>query len=197
MWCNSKDGKTPVESVVIQELLPHIDTTYRTIANREGRIIEGFSMGGYGAARLGFKYPDKFGAVSMLAGGPLDLQLMGPRAIANPEERTRILKNVYGGDIEYFKSQSPWVLAEKNAATVRGKILLRQVIGDRDFTLALNRAFDAHLTKLMIPHAFIILPNVAHDTMAVIDALGEKNWEFYRAAFESRVASKRKSTGIY
>ncbi len=183
MWCDSKDGKTPVETIVIKELIPHLDATFRTIAAREGRIIEGFSMGGYGAARLGFKYHDKFAAVSMLAGGPLDLQFKGPRATANPKERERILQTVYGGDLEYFKGQSPWVLAEQNAAAVRSKTRVRQVIGDRDLTLALNREFDAHLTRLEIPHAFTVLPKVAHDTMAVFDALGEKNWEFYRAVF--------------
>lgn len=183
MWCDSKDGKTPVESVLMNDLIPHIDATLRTIATREGRLVEGFSMGGYGAARLGFKYHDKFGAISMLAGGPLDLQFMGPRAAANPEERERILKAVYGGDMEYFQEQSPWVLAGNNAAAVRGKTRVRQVIGDRDFTLALNRDFDAHLTKMEIPHSFIVLPKVAHDTLALLDALGESNWQFYRAVF--------------
>src|SRR5215469_15404987 len=56
----SPDGKWPVESVIIKELIPHIDKTYRTIASREGRAIEGYSMGGYGAAHLGFKYPAVF-----------------------------------------------------------------------------------------------------------------------------------------
>ncbi|MCI0540314.1 MAG: hypothetical protein L0Z50_34355 [Verrucomicrobiales bacterium] len=58
MWCDSKDGNVPMETVVVQELVPHMDATFRTIARREGRLIEGFSMGGYGAARLGFKYPE-------------------------------------------------------------------------------------------------------------------------------------------
>lgn len=186
MWCDSKDGKTPVEAVLVNDLIPHIDTTFRTIAAREGRLIEGFSMGGYGAARLGFRYYDKFGAISMLAGGPLDLQFKGPRATADPEERERILKTVYGGDMEYFKDQSPRVLAERNAAAVRGKTRVRQVIGDRDDTLALNRDFDAHLTKIGIPHSFTVLPKVSHDTMAIFDALGDQNWEFYRALFGAK-----------
>ena len=189
MWCDSKDGSVPMETVVVKELVPHIDATFRTIASREGRLIEGFSMGGYGAARLGFKHHAMFGAVSMLAGGPLDLQFQGPRAMARPEERARILQTVYGGDLEYFKAQSPWVLAEQNAAAVRGKTRLRQVIGDRDATLALNRAFDAHLTQVGSPHAFIVLPAVAHNPRAVLDAMGEGNWEFYRAVFGAKASS--------
>ena len=51
IWCDSKDGGVPIETTFIKELVPHIDATVRTIAMREGRIVEGFSMGGYGAAR--------------------------------------------------------------------------------------------------------------------------------------------------
>jgi uncharacterized protein (TIGR03437 family) len=190
MWCDSKDGRVTMETVVVKELLPHIDATFRTIASREGRLIEGFSMGGYGAGRLGFKYPDVFGAVSMLAGGPLDLEFMGPRATADPEERELIFQNVYGGDIEYFKAQSPWVLAEQNAAAVRNRTRVRQVVGDRDGSLAQNRDFDAQLTRLNIPHAFTVLPNVGHDTLAIFNALGAGNWDFYRAVFGANVSPK-------
>jgi enterochelin esterase-like enzyme len=31
--------------VFVKELIPHIDSTYRTIAKRSGRGIEGFSQG--------------------------------------------------------------------------------------------------------------------------------------------------------
>ena len=35
----------PVESMIITELIPHIDAHYRTVTTREGRSISGFSMG--------------------------------------------------------------------------------------------------------------------------------------------------------
>jgi S-formylglutathione hydrolase FrmB len=41
--------------------------TYRTIGRREGRGIEGMSMGGYGALHPGLKYPDRFGVISSVA----------------------------------------------------------------------------------------------------------------------------------
>ncbi|MFN9911915.1 MAG: alpha/beta hydrolase, partial [Pirellulaceae bacterium] len=53
LWTDSKDGLAPVETVFIEELIPQVDKLYRTIPRREGRILEGFSMGGYGAARIG------------------------------------------------------------------------------------------------------------------------------------------------
>ena len=67
-YVDSADGKTPVETVTIKELIPHVDATYRTIATRDGRMIEGFSMGGSGAAKWGFKHTDLFGSISIIDG---------------------------------------------------------------------------------------------------------------------------------
>jgi enterochelin esterase-like enzyme len=183
MWCDSKDGAVPMETIVINELLPHIDATFRTIAAREGRIIEGFSMGGYGAARLGFKYPQLFGSVSILAGGPLDLDFAGPRATGNPAERERILKGTFGGDLAYYQSQHPITVAESQADAVRGKVRVRMAVGARDNTGALNRAYSDLLTQLNIEHTFTIVPGVGHDTQGLLKGLGEANWEFYREVF--------------
>jgi enterochelin esterase-like enzyme len=180
MWCDSHDGKTPIETIVIKELIPEVDSKFRTIAKREGRIVEGFSMGGYGAGRLGFKYPRMFAGVSMLAGGPLDLELKGPRAMANPVGREQILNSIFGGEIENFKAQSPWTLAAKNASKLKSGITIRVCIGEEDFTLPANREFSALLTKLGVPHAFVTRPKVGHDTIGLLNALGEDNWKFYR-----------------
>jgi enterochelin esterase-like enzyme len=188
MWCDSKDGVVPMETLLIKELIPHVDAAYRTIATREGRIIEGFSMGGYGAARLGLKYPQLFGAVSILAGGPLDLDFAGPRATGNPAERERILKETFGGDLDYYRAQSPLIVAEQQADAVRGKVRVRMAVGARDNTGPLNHAYSEHLTKLKIARTFTIVPDAGHDTLALLKGLGEANWEFYRAAFTANAS---------
>ncbi|MCA9385036.1 hypothetical protein KC717_00145 [Candidatus Dojkabacteria bacterium] len=53
-------GDDKPETFIITELIPFIDANYNTIANRSGRSVEGFSMGGGGAAYFGFKYPQLF-----------------------------------------------------------------------------------------------------------------------------------------
>jgi len=184
MWCDSKDGRTPVETILIRELIPEVDARFRTIASREGRMIEGFSMGGYGAARLGFQHPDLFSAVSILGGGPLQPTFdpaVGPRR--NAGLRARLLQSVYGGDQAYFKALSPWHLAEKNADALRGRTRIRIGIGEQDFTLPANRDFSAHLTRLNIPHDFNIAPGVEHKPNLLLRALGEPYWKFYRDVF--------------
>lgn len=181
MWCDWKDGSVKLETMFIEELIPHIDRSFRTQAKREGRIIEGFSMGGYGAARLGFKYPQLFAAVSLLGAGPLQLDFTeAPRA--GPRGRDQVLGTVYGGDMAYFQAQSPWRIAEQNAEKLRSGLLIRQIIGDRDETLGFNRDFKQHIDALNIPHSYRQLPGIPHNPNLVLNTLGEDNWAFYQQA---------------
>jgi len=192
MYCNWQDGSVPMETIIVDELVPHIDATERTIATRDGRMLEGFSMGGYGAARLGLAHPGRFGAISMLGAGPLQPELVDtPRA--NDPTRLRLLERVYGGDQAYFRAQSPWAIAAENADRITHgtrQLLIRQAVGDRDETLRDNRRFHEHLTELGIAHEFIELPGVAHNPLATIRALGDGMWSFHREAFaEARLAA--------
>lgn len=57
----------PVESAIIQNLIPEIDNNYRTIANRSGRAVIGYSMGGFGALRYILQYPEHFMAAILLS----------------------------------------------------------------------------------------------------------------------------------
>lgn len=52
------------------EIIEHIDTSFRTISNRQHRGIIGFSMGGFMSFYLAGKYPDMIGAAVSLAGSP-------------------------------------------------------------------------------------------------------------------------------
>jgi hypothetical protein len=46
-----------------QELVPFIDSSYRTIRHRDSRAVTGDFMGGRGALKLGMSYPEIFGVV--------------------------------------------------------------------------------------------------------------------------------------
>ena len=183
LWADSKDGASPVETVFIREVIPDVDRNFRTIAAREGRIIEGFSMGGYGAARLGLKHPQLFAGISILAGGPLDLEFQGPRAVRSPRLREQILREVSGGELSHFQSISPWVAAESAVKRLRPHpVVIRQAIGERDDTIELTRRFRDHLDRLGIDHEYIELPGIGHDPLALIRGLGAASGRFYRKA---------------
>src|SRR5215212_10282839 len=83
-YCDWPDGRWPIATVIIDELIPHVDATYRTVRERAGRCIEGQSMGGFGAARLGFKHPGLFGAVSISAGALIDFAVAAAGGDARP-----------------------------------------------------------------------------------------------------------------
>jgi poly(3-hydroxybutyrate) depolymerase len=182
MYVDWKDGAAPLETVIVKDLVPHIDGAYRTIATREGRMLDGFSMGGYGSARLGFKYPEMFRAVSIVGAGPMQPELVqAPRA--GRQRAAEVLSKVYGGDQAYFRSVSPRALAEQNAKAISAGSLVRVVIGDKDETFAPNKEFHEHLERLKIPHTWTVLPGIEHDPMGVLSAMGDDNWSFYREAF--------------
>ena len=180
LFNDSSDGQRPVESVIIKDLIPHVDATYRTIADRTGRGVEGFSMGGYGAAHLGFKFPKLFGAVSNLAGAVLDVDFFATY------QNGRILNHVFSGDREAFRRNHPFTLAENNADAIRGKTLVRIVVGDQDTgrgTLDANRKFHQLLEQLRIQHSYTEVPGVRHSYRALYDALGDEAFEFFAKAF--------------
>jgi polyhydroxybutyrate depolymerase len=182
MYVDWKDGTAPLETVIVKDLVPHIDGAYRTIATRQGRMLDGFSMGGYGSARLGFKYPEMFRAVSIVGAGPMQAELIqAPRA--GRKRAAEVLAKVYGGDQAYFRAVSPRVLAEQNAEAIAKGSLVRMIIGDKDETFAPNKDFHEHLERLKIPHTWTVLPGIEHDPMGVLRAMGDDNWAFYRAAF--------------
>jgi len=183
MYVDWADGSAPVESMIIRDLLPHVDKTYRTIAAREGRLLDGFSMGGYGAARLGFKYPELFRAVSIVGAGPLQAELRStPRASRIQAED--LLRRVFGGSQAAFQEVSPRKLAERNVKKIAQGSIIRMVIGEKDETFGNNADFHRDLETLGVPHSWTVVSGVGHDPERVFASLGDGNWEFYRKAFE-------------
>jgi putative tributyrin esterase len=68
-WAKSEEGqKNNWEDAIIKDLIGHVDANYRTVAKREGRAINGLSMGGYGGLLLGLKHPDMFCSVGTHSG---------------------------------------------------------------------------------------------------------------------------------
>jgi enterochelin esterase-like enzyme len=182
MWTNAKDGRVPMETVVVRDLLNHVDATFRTVARRDGRVLEGFSMGGRGSGRLGFRYPELFATISMLGAGPLDADFMGPMAQSSPVQRARILQAVWGNDLNFYRADGPAAIAAAQQAVLRGEMRprIRIAVGETDFVLADNRDLNAQLNALQIGHDFIVVPGVGHQALPLLTGLGAVGWAFYR-----------------
>lgn len=174
-YYDSYDGKRPVETVLVKDLLPHIDETYRTVGKREFRAIEGYSMGGFGAAHLGFKYPELFGAVSIMAGALLDDEMATSKG--------DLFEKNFGSNKAYFHAGSPWVVVRENVEKIHGRTFVRVGVGDRDNLLERNKNYHELLDGLGVRHEFFTVPEVAHDQSRFYQTLGNKAFEFYQKAF--------------
>ncbi|MFM8559613.1 MAG: alpha/beta hydrolase-fold protein [bacterium] len=191
MWCDSKDGTVPMETVVIHELIPEVDARMRTRPVREGRIVEGFSMGGQGAGRFAFKYPNLFVAGSLLGAGPVMLDFMDePTCSGAPIQlREQIYQSVWGSDSSYYLANTPWTLATRNVGgIVSSRIRLRMVTGTADCLLAQGQDLHQQLSLLGIVHDWTTPAGIGHETLPLMQALGSGNWAFYRDAFATPTA---------
>jgi endo-1,4-beta-xylanase len=177
-YCDWADGKRPVESVIVRDLIPHIDETYRTVARREGRVIQGYSMGGFGAAHLAFKYPQLFGTVVVDAGALIrERALQGPRL-------SGIFQEGFAGDIDRFMEQHPTRLVEKNAEQIRSRMRIRIGVGSKDDLLPRNRELHELLERLKIEHEYEVVPEVAHSPIDYYRKLGANGLALHKSVFE-------------
>jgi enterochelin esterase-like enzyme len=69
------------EQFIARDVVKYIDTHYRTIPSRLSRGLAGHSMGGYGATRIGMKYPDVFGSLYIMSPCCLAPREPGPEAV--------------------------------------------------------------------------------------------------------------------
>jgi S-formylglutathione hydrolase FrmB len=72
------------EEFIAHDLVAYIDAHYRTLPDRESRGLVGHSMGGYGALRIGMKYPDVFGALYVMSPCCLSMRRTDPNS---PQEQ--------------------------------------------------------------------------------------------------------------
>jgi enterochelin esterase-like enzyme len=167
------------ESVFVNELVPHIDATYRTWGNRAGRALEGYSQGGRGTTRIMFKHPHLF--LSVAPGG----------SGYGPEKHVQE-NNGYENDHLRFLplGYNAWDLAKSYAGRKDAPALSILVWdGTECFNYAHNQQFSAYLKDLGIAHEFLAIPGVAHTAIGSYDAKGahimahhQKTFAAYRPA---------------
>ncbi len=63
IFVRTSGGDFSVEGLIVNELIPHIERTYRTWGVREGRAIGGISRGGVWSLEIALRHPDLFSAV--------------------------------------------------------------------------------------------------------------------------------------
>jgi len=116
-YVNSADGKVRYSDFFLQEFIPYIEAKYRIRRERKARAISGISMGGYGALRFAFAYPNMFSAVSaqsaaLITDSPQELNA----GLRSGTPRGRLLGSVFGNpiNVRHWNDNDPFSLARKN-----------------------------------------------------------------------------------
>lgn len=165
-------GIEMVESTIINELVPHVDTTYRTTATKDGRAIQGVSMGGMGALRLAFKHPHLFSSVFGFA------PAIDDNASNVMTNEPALMAAMFNNTPSLFDAQNAQTIATNNARNIQG-LSIQVVIGSNDSLLPDNQALDALLTSLSISHDPLqIVAGASHDLDALQVAVGYENFRF-------------------
>jgi S-formylglutathione hydrolase FrmB len=180
LWTDSADGRTPVERVLLDEVLPYVDAHAPTLPVRDARWLAGFSMGGYGTARLALRHPDRFGAALALAPGPLDEGFDGPRAQSSPALRAAILRDVHADDLAAFSAQSPLRLAREAAPGVVASLPWLVATGDADPMAPGARSLTAALQAGGGSVRHLEAAGVSHEPARLIAAIDEDLWAWVR-----------------
>ena len=153
------DGHKQVYSNIISEVLPYVDVHYRTHADRRYRAMEGFSMGGFGAAMYTAKHPDLFSAVVEYGGALSKWQDLVQFNAAVASEMYNIIQS-------NFVPYSLWDQTDANADALRTSVNYKMIVGSADQQQQSNARFRDHLISLNIDPHYQVLSGVAHDGTA-------------------------------
>ncbi len=161
------------EDMFVQELIPHIDSTFRTRTQREFRAISGLSMGGFGSLVLAMHHPNLFGSCAALSAAARTDEMIA----AMPAERyNQTLGPVMSGPVNgndrltlTWKRNSPITLAQSAPVADLQKVRWYIDCGDDDALSEGNAVLHIALTKRQIPHEYRVR-NGAH------------NWAYWRSS---------------
>jgi endo-1,4-beta-xylanase len=175
-WYDMPEMKNALgESVFVNEVVPHIDATYRTWATREGRALEGYSQGGRGTTRIMFKHPHLF--LSVAPGG------------SGYGNEKRVQEND-GWESESLRflpvGYNTWDLA-KQYASLPEKPSLNILLwdGTECFNYESNLACSAHLKVLGIAHEFLAIPGVTHTATGSYEVSGDAIMRHHQKTFDA------------
>jgi enterochelin esterase-like enzyme len=178
VFANTAEGKL-IERSIIEELIPFIDSKFRTVASKEGRLVDGFSMGGFGCLMLAFRNPDKFSAVTSY-GAALSITY---------KSENKNFKNQ-----EHFEEYNPWSLIKKNRDAVRKGVRIRMVCGDSDGLYESNLKFKELLDSLDIPVDWVPVQGVAHCTQCLYEEAGIDSLKFFEESLS--IAAKGRPMNV-
>ena len=160
----------PVEDMLTQELIPLIDSLYRTQPTRESRSISGFSMGAGMAMVFAIKHPDLFSAVTAYAGTYhhyfcyTDFRTVG----APIEKAADFYRDLLTARDSLAFDKNILTLVQKQADVLRSSMRITLHIGTKDVLYCDNEIFRMQLEKLDIPHEYVTFEGAEHQLADIL-----------------------------
>ncbi len=174
-WYTNAQVGDAYEDDLIKDVVGLVDRTFPVKAERAGRAIGGLSMGGFGAVKLGLKYPDMFASVTSHSG---TLGLV--RDVEKGEALSPEFKRIFG-EAPKDGPEDPFSIVQK--LRVRRIPSMRIDCGIEDPFLDQNRDFHEHLEKLNVPHEYVENP-------------GTHEWSYWDLQVREALAFHVKTLGI-
>ncbi|MCB0649092.1 MAG: esterase family protein [Saprospiraceae bacterium] len=182
------DKKSQFETHIIKEVVPKIDALYKTVKDRQGRAISGYSMGGHGALYLATRHPEVFCAAGSMSGG-VDMNYSKFRFSGDLTRTKQEFQRILGTsdpDSEAFRDNS--VINMVDEIKKNGLAIIIDC-GVDDYLLEVNRAL----------HERLVYQNVSHD---YTERPGGHTWAYWENAvsyqmlfFEKIFKNRRVSAG--
>lgn len=169
MYQDSGDGRFMAETMMIKELIPHIDATYRTIAHRKARCIEGFSMGGRGSTNLAMKFPQMFGSLFNQSGN-----------VYHVSDASKLPNDYLGNDPERLKANDAFLNLTKNLDFIKANLRIQVACGtaDPDHLVSVREYHEA-LTQAGVPHSYFEVEGLDHNQKKMIDGRQSTWFDFH------------------
>jgi len=162
------DAVAQLESILLNELIPHVDGQYRTRATRENRMLSGWSMGGALAFYFAVKHPERFGSVTAYAGTYHHQYHKDYEGVGKPPEKAAGLYGDMMREKRDREENNILRLARQNADQIRGRLDIDIRIGTADIVFCDSEILHLHLNSLNIPHAYRTFEGVGHELEKVV-----------------------------
>jgi len=159
-YVNRYNGNVPYMDFFVSELVPEIDSIYRTKKDKTQRAVMGFSMGGYGALILPAKNPDIFGiSVPLSMSFRTDEQYMAePQSVF--DNQWGVIFGGFGTSgasrlTDYFKEHSPFHFFDQDNLSQYSGLRILMDCGDDEETLSFTNGTLHNLMRdREIPHEY-------------------------------------------
>ncbi|MBK7981248.1 MAG: esterase [Ignavibacteriae bacterium] len=96
---------TPFQTVLVDELIPYIDSNFRTLKDQPNRAMAGLSMGGFETRLITLKNLDIFSHIGLFSGGSISLEDV--KNTPNFKEKVKLVFVSFGGrEIDAMKNSN-------------------------------------------------------------------------------------------